>query len=65
MICPFCQVDTLEPEDSFCTNCGNVALPVNECSECGETLGQDACYCNRCGNKSLYFENDLVKPVSP
>lgn len=65
MVCPFCGADCLDAADIYCMNCGNVALPINQCSECGKELPDEACYCTECGKPTLYFIHGLCKPSVP
>lgn len=60
--CPVCDNEETDVDGNFCSICSfNL---INSCSnfECTETLPSNARYCPKCGCKSMFLKNDVLKP---
>ncbi len=60
-ICPICENENTDVIGEYCQICGTHI--VNRCTDkcsCGVLLTGEARYCNHCGEKSTFYENDFL-----
>lgn len=65
--CSTCKETQKENSDAFCFNCGT-RYEANHCTnkDCENSisrviLGNNYCFCTKCGAKSSYYENKYIQ----
>jgi hypothetical protein len=56
--------EMMDPESTFCTNCGSrleKKTALKECASCGQTMELQAVFCSRCGSR--YEDKDTSRPT--